>query len=279
MEWRCEWCGKPHDEKDPPCENCGHGSFERAVVPQAPPGGDGANTTSVWVCTECGRAHPKNSPPCSRCGNGTLELEERTVDDYEDIGAPGYRDLVTTRYAIGLVAALGLAAVFVLGVTGVVTIPGLTPTGLEVTDVPGEADEAGGIDLATVEERYLDLLNDARRDAGRDELVRDDSLQEVTTFLHQRTLKQRLGNGDLPSADPAAERLGETCSAEPAIWSLRASERPNIDDLDSAAVLGGLLAEGSRFGDEPLESGHTGKTGIDVHVGPDGQVYLLQFVC
>ncbi|MEF8830385.1 MAG: hypothetical protein V5A23_02475, partial [Halobacteriales archaeon] len=64
MKYRCEWCGKPHERNDPPCDNCGHHSFERAVVPKAP---EEAPEEYVWVCPECGRVHPRNSPPCSRC--------------------------------------------------------------------------------------------------------------------------------------------------------------------------------------------------------------------
>ena len=85
MEWRCEWCGKPHENDDPPCDNCGHGSFERAVVPRPDLGeeveGDDPDSTTVWVCTSCGREHTKHSPPCSRCGNATLERTRKRVDE------------------------------------------------------------------------------------------------------------------------------------------------------------------------------------------------------
>ncbi|MFC7058003.1 hypothetical protein [Halovenus salina] len=72
MEWRCEWCGKPHEEDDPPCDNCGHGQFEKAVVRQTDLSEEGSQeATIVWVCPDCGREHPKHAPPCSRCGNPT----------------------------------------------------------------------------------------------------------------------------------------------------------------------------------------------------------------
>ncbi len=90
MEWRCEWCGKPHEEDDPPCDNCGHGSFERAVVRRTDLGdGPGADTTTVWECTECGREHPKNAPPCSRCNNPTLERQQKRVDESNLTERPG----------------------------------------------------------------------------------------------------------------------------------------------------------------------------------------------
>lgn len=87
MRWRCEWCGKPHDENDPPCDNCGHGKFEEAVV-QQPGAGDGQDSMLVWVCTECGREHTKNSPPCSRCNNATFERREKVVTDADLTDGP-----------------------------------------------------------------------------------------------------------------------------------------------------------------------------------------------
>ncbi len=91
MEWRCDWCGKPHEEDDPPCDNCGHGSFERAVVPRPDLAADVSNpdTTTVWVCTNCGREHPKHSPPCSRCNNAQLERQEKRIDESNLTAMPG----------------------------------------------------------------------------------------------------------------------------------------------------------------------------------------------
>lgn len=96
MEWRCEWCGKPHDEDDPPCDNCGHGSFERAVVRQTDlSAGTDPDTMTVWVCTACGREHPKHSPPCSRCNNATLERREKRVDESNLTERPGSAEYKT----------------------------------------------------------------------------------------------------------------------------------------------------------------------------------------
>jgi ribosomal protein L40E len=92
MEWRCEWCGKPHAEDDPPCDNCGHGSFERAVVRRTDLAGGDPDTMTVWVCTACGREHPKHSPPCSRCNNGTLEQREKRVDESNLTDGPNSTD-------------------------------------------------------------------------------------------------------------------------------------------------------------------------------------------
>jgi hypothetical protein len=88
MEWRCEWCGKPHEENDPPCDNCGHGSFEKAVV-RGPAAESGPDSTVVWACTECGREHTKNSPPCSRCNNATLERQRKEITEENLTEVPG----------------------------------------------------------------------------------------------------------------------------------------------------------------------------------------------
>lgn len=88
MKWRCEWCGKPHEADDPPCDNCGHGKFENAVVRQAGDTAD-SNAMTVWVCTECGREHPKNSPPCSRCTNAKLEQREKVITEENLTARPG----------------------------------------------------------------------------------------------------------------------------------------------------------------------------------------------
>jgi hypothetical protein len=284
MEWRCEWCGKPHAEDDPPCDNCGHGTFERAVVqqPAGPAGEDGDDagaTTTVWVCPECGRGHPKNAPPCSRCGDESLELEERSVDEYGDVGAPSYRDLLTPTYAVGLVAALGLAAIFVAGVTGIVTIPGLTPAGLEVNGVPGNASVADGIDLSAVESAYLDALDDRREEAGLVALSTDESMAEVATFVNQRYVKDSLTDDELPDPEPAAERLGDACSSEPVPWQLSPGDISPIGSFEDAEGVAGAMVEQSVFTEDSFDAGRTPKTGVDVHVGPDGSVYAIQLVC
>ena len=91
MEWRCEWCGKPHEENDPPCDACGHGSFERAVVPTGP---EGDGETLLWICPECGREHVRNNPPCSRCGNMNLEAHEGYPEELEPDDDGGLLDAI-----------------------------------------------------------------------------------------------------------------------------------------------------------------------------------------
>jgi DNA-directed RNA polymerase subunit RPC12/RpoP len=279
MEWRCEWCGKPHEENDPPCDNCGHGSFEKAVVQRTDLSeGSGPESTTVWVCTECGRTHTKHSPPCSRCGNHKLVREQQYVDDAE-LSAPGYLDLVTPRYLAGVVAVLVLAGVFVLGVTGVVHVPGLSPGLPPVSDVPGDAETAGDRSLSAVEAAYLEELNDRRREAGLSTLDRNEEVDEVAEFANQRVVKARYGDGDLPDRGQINDALSDTCTSgrvTPVFVTLDRGE--GFDAAGSDAALGEALVD-RRVAEGNLAEAERSLTGLDVHVAPDGTTHLAQFTC
>lgn len=271
MKWRCEWCGKPHEENDPPCDNCGHGSFERAVVQQTDLSeGDGQRETIVWVCADCGRPHPKHNPPCSRCGHPTLEKQAQSVDESE-LSPPGYLDLLTPRYAVGLVVVLGLAAIFLLGVAGIVPLPGFSDGIPSVSDVPGRADTADGLSLSAVEDAYVEELN-AAREADQN-LVRTDQLDEIATFYNQRRVKAVYGEGTTPTSDRMGELLGDSCSGQ----IIQITPALDASGYDSAETLGGAFADRTLAGGVLLES--KSKTGVDAHVGPDGTVYLTQYAC
>lgn len=276
MDWRCEWCGKPHEENDPPCDNCGHGTFEEAVVRQTDPNeGVGPEETVVWVCTECGRTHTKHSPPCSRCQNNKLVREVQSVDESE-LTAPSYLDLLTPKYLAGFVVVLGFAAVFVLGVTGIVYVPGLSPGLPSVSDVPGEADTASGLSLAEVENAYLDGLNDRREDAGLATLDRTEDMDAVAVFVNQRAVKQEYADGQPPNEDTLRDAFpGECRSAGVGSNLVRLESGSGIDGANSANALADALLERSDGLDEEGRS----ITGIDVHVAPDGTTYMTQFTC
>lgn len=272
MEWRCEFCGKPHESNDPPCDDCGHGSFERAVVPAAP----GGDSTMLWVCTECGREHPRHNPPCSRCGNPTLERRERTVDE-DELVAPGYLDLLTPRYALGIALALGLGVVLVLGLAGVVRLPGMEGGGVpDVTGVPGSPDSVDGLSAAAVEAGYVERFNELRAEAGEPTLDRSDRLDAIATFYNQRRVKRDLADGDLPSGERMRSLFDGTCGGDIGLAPLRL---PTADSADSARALGESLADRQRAqggGEAPADRGITG---VDVHGAPDGTVYVTQFTC
>jgi len=271
MEWRCEWCGKPHEEDDPPCDNCGHGSFERAVVPVANAGESLGSEAKVWVCTSCGREHTKHTPPCSRCGHGELELQRQEVGE-DELEVPGYVDLLTPRYVLGLVVVLAVAGVFALGVTGVVDIPGFGGGVPEVSDVPGDPAAAGGVPFDDAEAAYLSGLNDARESASVPALSRDDDLDAVAAFLNQKRVKEEGVSGE--ENDRVRGVLEGACETSPEV--VTANVPP--DAFTSAASLGDALVTAT-VQEGGADTADGARTGVDLHATPGGQVYLLQVVC
>ena len=273
MKWRCPQCGKPHDRNDPPCDNCGHHTFERAVVPEAP---ERDRESFVWACTECGRTHQRNNPPCSRCGAGQFEKQPLEYDDF-DTSTQGYLSLIGRQELAAVVLLVGLLAVGALGVAGVITIPGLTPAQAPtVEDVPGNATAAGGIDLADAETAYLTALNDRRTAAGSVALDRADTLDAAATFYNKRRVKSLFGDGTLPTPEELNEYFDPQCRA--AIYDLGPVALDEIPS-DSSSALGETLATDSLTQGIDAFGATASQTGVDFHYGPDGRLYVAQAVC
>jgi hypothetical protein len=275
MEWRCEWCGKPHEENDPPCDNCGHGKFEKAVVQQTDLSADGPESTIVWVCQECGREHPKHSPPCSRCGGGPLERQEKGVDAAE-LEAPGYLELLTPKYAAALGVVLLFAAIFGLGLIGVIDLPGMGTAGVPtVEDVPGNESTAGdNISLRSLESEYTDTLNDRRTEGGAEAVRRNGKLDDIATFYNQRWVKSEYGDSSIPT-DRVRDLVDKECEAEP---YLNRFQVPQSEYQDAEAP--GQSIATARIEESPdLLSLSVEYTGIDMHAGPDGRLYVTQILC
>lgn len=163
MKWRCTWCGKPHGEDDPPCDDCGHNAFEKAVVREGDAESAAASADTidtgpsyVWACSECGRDHVKHNPPCSRCGHPTLEKTEQTYDDVEtDLETPGW--LATAKpYTPILAVVIVVGALFATGIVSPAMLSGASePT---PPDAPGSGTQAAGIDLEETESLIHDRL-------------------------------------------------------------------------------------------------------------------------
>lgn len=279
MEWRCEWCGKPHEENDPPCDNCGHGQFEEAIVRRTDLAGeDGPETTLVWVCTDCGREHPKHAPPCSRCGNTTLEKQEQRVAESE-LTAPGYLDLMTPRYLAALGLTLAVATVVVLGFVGVLDLPGFDQGGVpEVEGVPGNETAAGSVALDEVEAAYVTAVNQHREDAGDPQLQRSDSLDEIATFYHQEFIRWQLAGGDPPDGETATDLLLEDCRTDRGTSLEFHDLRISANGTESPSELGEALADELRNDERLSVAGSADAVGVDTHY-VDGQLLLGQFVC
>ncbi|WP_436933669.1 hypothetical protein [Halovenus marina] len=270
MEWRCEWCGKPHGTDDPPCDNCGHGSFEKAVVRQTDLGTEGHESTKMWVCTECGREHPKHTPPCSRCGAMSLERREVRVDDRE-LSTGGYLEYLGQKQLLALGVAAALALVLALGVFGVIDLPGLGDSGVPtVSNVPGNASTTGDVSLSAVESSYLATLNDRRTGAESQPLDRVPGIDAVATYYNQRWVKAEYGDGSVSTEDISG-LLADRCDRTPTLNAFRV-ERLGSDP-------GRTLAE-SRLAQSPrLASLTASRTGIDTHVAPNGRVFVTQILC
>ena len=279
MEWRCEWCGKPHAEDDPPCDNCGHGKFEKAVVRRTDLAeGEGLESTLVWVCTDCGREHPKHAPPCSRCGNTTLEKQEQRVSE-DELTAPGYLDLVTPRYIATLGLTLAVAAVLILGFVGVLDLPGFDQGGVPTVDtVPGNETTAGDVDLDAVEDAYILALNDRLEAEGTTRLDRSDGLDAVTTYYHQQVINWRVADGPPPDDEEVTDLLLEECETgteTPIEFHEATIAFDGTEDTQELAdSLVTEVIERQEF--EPAPGANT--VGVDVHAVGD-RLFLGQFVC
>ncbi|MFB6200724.1 MAG: hypothetical protein ABEI98_01810, partial [Halorhabdus sp.] len=233
MKWRCEWCGKPHAENDPPCDNCGHGEFEKAVVPAAPEADDQTSDAygHVWVCTECGNDHPKNTPPCDRCGNTSFERQEIEFDEEKvmaemlDEGRSertpsadvSYLDVLDARLLLGFVAVAALVVVVSLGFFGIFDplglFPARTPGDIEA---PGNASHIGSLDIDTVEAEYLQVVNERRTAAGTTALASDTGLARAASYLNKKRVRSVYSEGtSTPSRDVLSNLIGDACSGAP----------------------------------------------------------------
>ncbi|MFB6309070.1 MAG: hypothetical protein ABEH35_07050 [Haloarculaceae archaeon] len=269
MEWRCAWCGKPHEEDDPPCDNCGHNKFERAIqqVTEADP------TEPVWVCPECGRQHQKNSPPCSRCGHVTLEQRQPDYSDLEEIGGTTYRDVLEPRYVAGFLVAGLLGIVLILGVAGVIDLPGAA--GPQMPDAPSA--DTGNLSLAAVERAYVEDLNDRRTGQGADALARDDGLDEVATYYNRRLVESEYGDARPPTAEELNENFDVRCDGEVVFLPYQRTPESPVTSYDAAGLADVL---GPERGDiEALTADARSRIGVDVHVAPDERVYVTVVAC
>ena len=270
MEWRCAWCGKPHEENDPPCDECGHNSFERAVVQ-----GADVDSTVAWVCTECGREHPKHNPPCSRCGHQTLERRQITVDD-DELAAPGYRELLTPAYVVAILAVVALGGLLLLGLAGVVSLPGMQPGVPTVADVPGNGSHLDDVPLAGVENAYLKRANLLRPRANLTLLHRNDRLDAVATYYNQRRVKAATGPDGLPTREELRALIDGPCGQEAGFV---AETVPVPSSVDTPDAIGGRLAERAFETGQLQLPAPRGRAGLDVHVVENRSLSMTLFAC
>lgn len=274
MKWRCEWCDKPHEENDPPCDSCSHGSFERAVVPEYETVETG--TSYVWACSNCGREHVKNSPPCSRCGEPELERAEPSYENVErDLDVPGYLAFAKPYAPVFVVLAI-VVGLFATGVVPLSILPGIGPP--SPPDAPGESTEAGGLDFATVEGAVHDRLEEERRAAGDSPRSSDDGLADYAEYENRRYVIATYADADPPDA-PDWTEFGTGCDRRPSFAPPEFFDG-TIAEYDDEGTLATDIANAlleSRFSAN-VRTGF-GAEGIDLHADPDGAIYAFYATC
>ena len=270
MKWRCPQCGKPHERNDPPCDNCGHHSFERAVVPQAT--ADEDREQFVWACADCGRHHQRNSPPCSRCGGATFEKKPLTYDDTGPDQSASYLDLAGRFELVAALAIGALLAVAVLGLTGVVDVPGLTPQERpSIETVPGDPATVSGINLSDVESQLFEELVSNRTDSPE----RTDEIEAMATYLNRGTVKEAYTDAENVTSEADLRQFETTCDDEVVFGQAVRVTRTN---MTANGVVSGLLLQ--LLDEYPATTdGTVSQLGIDAHATPDESVVVTIAYC
>ncbi|WP_254271646.1 hypothetical protein [Haloarcula marina] len=281
MDWRCEWCGKPHEENDPPCDNCGHGTFERAVTQVSHEVVEGG---PVWVCQDCGREHQKNSPPCNRCGGADFErrVGPPETDPLDEIGT-GWLDVIEARYVLGYAAVAVLIAVIALSLFGVVSLPGFggdTAGPPEIPTAPGSAESVDGLSLTATEDAFVAALNDRRTAEGAGELTRDPAVDDAAAYYNKAVVAARAGEGAGPDRD-AFDRFALDCERPSIVAYQVAYERTgrSVSEFESPEALAASLVDSYVERGRAFRSAEADSVGVDVHVAPDGSVFVTYVVC
>lgn len=271
MTWRCAWCGREYDAQQDSCGTCGHEAFERVEDGSSSPFEGGS---LVWVCTNCGREHVKHSPPCSRCGNHDLRKREADAADLTDeVSSPGYLS-VGAPYLVGIVAVITVVG---LALTGVIPIPGLSGPP-SPPDAPGDADRSAGLDLAVVESELHDRFETDRRERGVAARERDEGLDAFAEYATRHRVAERYD----PEYDGSVPDLGAfdpQCRTSPRFGI--AEQSVDVTGFDDEAAFTDALASSllEDSGVAETVSGEYGFEGIDVHVGPDGTVFVGYIAC
>ncbi|MXV64354.1 hypothetical protein GS429_20240 [Natronorubrum sp. JWXQ-INN-674] len=277
MKWRCTWCGKPHEENDPPCDNCGHNKFEKAIVregegEQEPGTGDDTaagtvdtGTQYMWVCDDCGRQHMRNNPPCSRCGSHDLEKIEQRYDDIDrELETPSWFEVAKPYTPIFVVIGL-VVALFATGIIPLSVLPGLGEP--SPPDAPGEGTEAAGIDLEATESAVHDRL-EAERDVSR---TYDDGLAAYAEYLNRALIAIEYEDADPEGVEPGD--FGVDCQDELLHGQLPVTL--TITDYDDEGALADDVVDSLR---ESTGGSEFGGEGLDLHV-VDGSVYVFYAAC
>ncbi|WP_435317880.1 hypothetical protein [Haloarchaeobius sp. TZWSO28] len=259
MGWECDNCGSV--STTPPCDECGHEH--------------GEYTGFVWVCTECGKQSTRNNPPCVRCGNMGLEKRKPDYQDVETEAAGVGWLTVAKPFAPVIAVMLLVAALFV---TGVIPFP-LGDQQPTVSNAPGNATTANGIDLAAVEADVQVQVNDFRAEQGESTLEQDETLTAMATFANQQRVARDYDSGQVrgslsdfsPGCQPRGYFFG----------SVEDTTGSRITDYDSSDALADSVAESLLSDGQSRQTVIDANTtyAVDVHVAPDGRIYVAHLFC
>ncbi|QSW98814.1 hypothetical protein [Haloterrigena alkaliphila] len=285
MKWRCTWCGKPHAENDPPCDNCGHNAFEEAIVREGegsegdPTADTGATetgtvdtgTTYVWRCQECGRDHVKYNPPCSRCGNHALEKTEQSYDDVErDLEPSSWLEVAKPYSPILLVFGL-FVALFATGIVSPSIIPGVGQP--SPPDAPGEGSQIAGIDLEATELEIHDRLEDVR---DGDRSYDENGLAAYAEYRNRAYLAARDG-GESPEAVMPSD-FGADCRNDGDVNEVLVSYTVPIETFDDERELADALTESLVDDVHQMTAAGFASEGLDLRF-VDGELYVFYATC
>jgi hypothetical protein len=267
VTWRCTWCGREYDENDPPCETCGRESFEHVED-------DSSSAfqaeSFVWVCENCGREHVKNAKICTGCSHPSLE--KRAVGDEdlsEELSTPGYLDVGWPYLLVAGVVVVLVA----LAIAGVIPVPGAGGPPAPPA-APGEATEAAGLDLRTVETEVRGAF-DEERGAERG---RDDGLDALATYAVRHDVATRY-DPDYDREFPGAGAFDPNCGSDLVgdVVELPLDPASFDDEAALAEAIAADLLDDADF--EQFVTGEATAEAVAVHVTPDDTVAVGYAAC
>lgn len=232
-----------------------------------------------WVCQKCGRGHPRRSPPCSRCGHATLE-KEPIRNDFDEVEPASYLQLGKFHITVAVV----LVAFAVLAATGALSMPQHDGEP-SIDDAPGSEQRAAGIDLTDAETQIHRELNERRTADGRAALEASYELDEIATYHNRhRAIAATDDSVQTPLPRDDYAEFDHRCPRAPVLRSIPVAglaEDGDVAAYENESALAAAVAEGIARRDFGAKSRYVDwkGVGIDLHVRPDGSVYVALALC
>ncbi|MEY7849894.1 hypothetical protein AB7C87_11935 [Natrarchaeobius sp. A-rgal3] len=206
-----------------------------------------------------------------------LERREQRFDD-EDVVVPSASYLSAAKQYAPLI--LLFTVVIGITTTGVVTLgmlPGHGPPA--PPDAPGESETAAGLEFEDVEHQVHDHLEAEREQRDVGSRSYDTELASLATHLNRNEV--RSAHGDEPTGEIRPEEFGLSCSRTITVFPLVLAGDVGIDAYEDESELAETIETTLRL-DRALErelfATHS-EEALDVHVGPEGSVYVLYATC